>query len=70
MKKHDIKFNLWDPLISDQDHDQLNGQGFETLKSTPKNVEVAFVCVNHDEINRFLNAIKGVVYDYRNATRA
>jgi UDP-N-acetyl-D-galactosamine dehydrogenase len=70
MKKHDIKFNLWDPFISDQDHDQLNGQGFETLKSTPKNVEVAFVCVNHDEINRFLNAYKGVVYDYRNTTRA
>lgn len=70
MKKHDIKFNLWDPLISDQDHDQLNDQGFKTLKSTPQNVEVAFVCVNHDEINRFLNAYKGVVYDYRNATRA
>ena len=70
MKKHYIKFNLWDPLITDQDHHQLNREGFKTLRSTPKNVEVAFVCVNHDEINRFLNAYKGVVYDYRNATRA
>ncbi len=70
MKEHDIQLNLWDPLISDQDHNQLNGQGFETLKSTPKNVEVAFVCVNHDEIIRFLNCYKGVIYDYRNATRA
>ncbi len=70
MKEHDIKFNLWDPLISYQDHEQLNGLGFKTLKSTPKNVEVAFVCVNHDEIKRFLNAYKGVVYDYRNSTTA
>ena len=70
MKKHYIKFNLWDPLITDQDHHQLNREGFKTLRSTPKNVEVAFVCVNHDEINRFLNSYKGVVYDYRNATRA
>ena len=68
MKENDIKFILWDPLISDQDHDQLNAQGFKTIKSTPQNVEVAFVCVNHDEINRYLNAYKGVVYDYRNAT--
>ena len=70
MKKHYIKFNLWDPLITDQDHDQLNREGYKTLRSTPKNVEVAFVCVNHDEINRFLNSYKGVVYDYRNTTRA
>ena len=68
MKEHDIKFNLWDPLISQQDHDQLNSQGFETFKSTPKNVEVAFVCVNHYEITKFLNTYKGLVYDYRNLT--
>ena len=70
MKEHDIKFNLWDPLITQQDHDQLNSQGFETLKSTPKNVEVVFLCVNHDEIAKFLNTYNGVVYDYRNLTRA
>ena len=24
MKKNGIKFNLWDPLISEQDHKELN----------------------------------------------
>ena len=70
MKEHDIKFNIWDPLISQRDHDQLNSQGYETLKSTPKNVDVIFLCVNHDEISKFLSTYKGVVYDYRNPTRA
>jgi hypothetical protein len=68
MKEHGLRFNLWDPLISQQDHDHLNTIGFETLKSTPKNVEVAFVCVNHDAISEFLNTYDGILYDYTNPT--
>ena len=70
MKKNGIKFNLWDPLISEQDHKELNSLGFQTLKSSPKNTEIAFVCVYHDEIIKYLNNFHGVIYDYKNSDRA
>ena len=70
MKKNGIKFNLWDPLISEQDHKELNNLGFQTLKSSPKNTEIAFVCVYHDEIVKYLNNFHGVIYDYKNSYRA
>ena len=70
MKKNGIKFNLWDPLISEQDHQELNNLGFQTLKSSPNNTEIAFVCVCHDEIIKYLNDFHGVIYDYKNSYRA
>jgi UDP-N-acetyl-D-galactosamine dehydrogenase len=69
IRESGIKVKLWDPWISQKDHTYLNRQGIETYNSTPKDVELAFVCVYHEEILDFLQSYKGLVYDYRDSTR-
>ena len=45
MRDSKFKFQLWDPLISDHDHKELNKLGIKTLKDEPKDVKVALLCV-------------------------
>ena len=66
MRDSKIKFQLWDPLIFDHDHKELNELGIKTLKDEPKDVKVALLCVRHPHFNNFLNKYNGVLYDYRN----
>ena len=66
MKESKIKFQLWDPLISEYDHKELNKLGVKTLKLEPKNVEVLLLCVRHKEFNELLNKFNGILYDYKN----
>ena len=61
-----IKFQLWDPLILDHDHKELNEFGIKTLKDEPKDVKVALLCVRHSQFHNFLNKFNGVLYDYKN----
>jgi UDP-N-acetyl-D-galactosamine dehydrogenase len=70
MKKQNIEVDLWDPLISDDDHNYLNSIGIRTYKEQPNNVKVAFVCVYHDQILQFLKKYQGTIYDYRDSSRA
>lgn len=65
IKKMGFELNLWDPLLSDDDIDNLSKLDIEICIEKPKNVELAFVCVYHDEILEFLNEYKGYKYDYR-----
>ena len=66
MRNSKIKFQLWDPLISDNDHKELKELGIKTLKEEPKDVKVAFLCVRHSQFHNFLNKFNGVLYDYKN----
>ena len=65
-----IKLQLWDPLISEDDHAELNKLGVKTIKGEPKNVKVAFICVYHSDILNFLEGYNGIKYDYKNVVRA
>ena len=69
MKSSKIKFQLWDPLISDHDHKELKKLGIKTLKDEPKDVKVALLCVRHSQFYNFLNKFNGVLYDYKNIIR-
>lgn len=69
MQAQGIKVKLWDPLISEQAHRDLNLNGIQTYKEKPKNIKVAVICVYHDQILRFLKDYKGYKYDYRISTR-
>ena len=66
MKQSNIKFQLWDPLILDHDHKELNKLGIKTLKDEPKDVEVALLCVRHSQFKDFLKKFNGILYDYKN----
>ena len=54
MKDLNINFQLWDPLISEEDHKELNKLGIKTIKKAPKNNEVAFLCVYHKQFKDYL----------------
>ena len=66
MRNSKINFQLWDPLILDHDHKELNELGIRTLKDEPKNVKVAFLCVRHSQFQDFFKNFNGVLYDYKN----
>jgi len=65
MLKCRLKINLWDPLISEKDHEYLNGIGVQTFKKQPKKIYIAFKCVNHSQFYDFLKNFQGHIYDYR-----
>jgi UDP-N-acetyl-D-galactosamine dehydrogenase len=69
MKELNINFQLWDPLISEEDHKKLNQLGIKTIKKAPKNNAVAFLCVHHKEFKNYLKDFQGIIYDYKNITR-
>ena len=67
MKDSKFKFQLWDPLILDHDHKELNKLGIKTLKDEPKDIKVVFICERHTQFNDFLKKYNGVIYDYKNS---
>ena len=64
-----IKFKLWDPLMLDHDHKELNKLGIKTLKDEPKDVKVALLCVRHAQFQDFFKNFNGILYDYKNVIR-
>ena len=60
-----IKFKLWDPLMLDHDHKELNKLGIKTLKDEPKDVKVALLCVQHTQFQDFFKNFNGILYDYK-----
>jgi UDP-N-acetyl-D-galactosamine dehydrogenase len=67
MRDSKIKFQLWDPLILDHDHKELNKLGIKTLKNEPKDVKVALLCVRHAQFEDFFKKFNGVLYDYKHS---
>jgi UDP-N-acetyl-D-galactosamine dehydrogenase len=70
MKDLKIDLELWDPLISEDVYMELKDLGITALKFEPKKVEVLMLCVKHDQFNLFLKNYDGIVYDYKNTSRA
>ena len=66
MKNSKIKFQLWDPLISNHDHKELKKLGINTIQNEPKDVKVVMLCVQHTQFKNFLKKFNGVLYDYKN----
>jgi UDP-N-acetyl-D-galactosamine dehydrogenase len=65
MRDSKFKFQLWDPLILDHDHKELNKLGIKTLKDEPKDIKVALLCVRHTCFQDFFKKFNGVLYDYK-----
>ena len=63
----DAKFNLrvWDPYIDIKTIEALKKEEILASQEKPNNVGLAFICVYHKEILRFLDSYNGIVYDFR-----
>jgi len=65
LKDKGANVSLWDPLLELAELDSLECQGIKTYRTTPTDVEFAFLCVPHDEILEFLEVYEGPVFDYK-----
>ena len=68
---HTIKDNgssvaLWDPVVDSNELKELENQGVKIYYEKPNKIEFAFLCVNHNEIDKFLETHTGLIFDYRN----
>jgi UDP-N-acetyl-D-galactosamine dehydrogenase len=65
LKKAGIKIKLWDPFISEETRNKLRKDGIDAHIKKPENIQLAFVCVYHQQIIDFLDEYDGVVYDFK-----
>ena len=65
LKNLNLNINIWDPFISVDTQDKLEAIGVKAYIKQPRNIELGFVCVYHDQILEFLNSFDGVIYDYK-----
>lgn len=65
MKDFGIDVNVWDPFLSEELHETLNKNGIESHIEKPEEIQLAFVCVHHNQIKAFLNDYDGIIYDYK-----
>jgi len=61
-----VAVSLWDPVVDKNQLLELESQGVKILYTRPNKIKFAFLCVNHNEINRFLESYTGLVFDYKN----
>ena len=65
IKKTGISVGLWDPLVKSNELKELEKNGIKIYKKRPKKIDIAFVCVRHNEIEKYLEDFKGIVFDYK-----
>ena len=65
MKDFGIDVNVWDPFLSKELHETLNKNDIESHIEKPEEIQLAFVCVYHDQIKSFLNDYDVIIYDYK-----
>ena len=68
MKDLGIKLCVWDPFLSSDLYNSLNKNGIEAHIERPDEIQLAFVCVYHDQIQSFLDNYDGIIYDFKKLT--
>ena len=65
LKDAGFRIMIWDPYLDDETIKALKKDNILSSKTRPNNIGLAFICVYHKEILRFLDNYKGPVYDFR-----
>tara|TARA_B100001939_G_scaffold347801_1_gene370686 strand:- start:2199 stop:3452 length:1254 start_codon:yes stop_codon:yes gene_type:complete len=65
-----FKLRVWDPYIDTETIEALKNDQILASKEKPNHVELAFVCVYHKEVLRFLDSYNGFVYDFRKLNKS
>lgn len=60
-----VSLNIWDPFLTKETQDELNKNNIKSYKEHPCDIQLAFVCVYHKQILKFLDAYDGIIYDYK-----
>ena len=65
MRDFGFQLMIWDPYIDNETIESLKKENILSTNEKPKSVQLAFICVYHNEVLNFLDSYKGVVYDFR-----
>ena len=60
-----VSINIWDPFLTKETQDELNKNNIKSYTESPHDIQLAFICVYHKQILKFLETYNGVVYDYK-----
>ena len=60
-----VSLNIWDPFLTEETKEKLNKNNIKSYTESPHDIQLAFICVYHKQILKFLETYNGVVYDYK-----
>ena len=60
-----ISLNIWDPFLTKETEEELNKNNIQSDIECPHDVQVAFICVYHKQVLKFLETYDGIVYDFK-----
>ena len=65
LKNYGVNLSIWDPYLTKKTRSELDKHNIKTHIEKPKDIQLAFVCVYHTKIIKFLDSYKGIIYDYK-----
>ena len=60
-----VSLNIWDPFLTKETQEELNNNNIKSYTENPHDVQLAFICVYHKQILKFLETYDGTIYDYK-----
>ncbi|MDA9033443.1 nucleotide sugar dehydrogenase [Gammaproteobacteria bacterium] len=66
LKNSGVSLNIWDPFLTKETQEELNKNNIQSDIKCPQDVQLAFICVYHKQILKFLETYGGKVYDFKN----
>ena len=65
LKNYGLDINIWDPFLTKETQKELSNNNILSYTEKPSEVQLAFICVYHEQILEFLKTHKGIIYDYK-----
>ena len=60
-----VSLNIWDPFLTKETQEELNKSNIKSYTKDLHDVQLAFVCVYHKQVLKFLETYSGIVYDFK-----
>ena len=65
LKNSGVILNIWDPFLTKETQEELNKNNIQSDIKSPHDVQLAFICVYHKQILKFLETYGGLIYDFK-----
>jgi UDP-N-acetyl-D-galactosamine dehydrogenase len=65
LKNSGVILNIWDPFLTKETQEDLNKKNIQSDIKCPQDVQLAFICVYHKQILKFLETYGGLIYDFK-----
>jgi UDP-N-acetyl-D-galactosamine dehydrogenase len=59
LQNRGVSFNIWDPFLTEETQEELNKNNIKSYIEYPHDIQLAFICVYHKQILKFLETYNG-----------